>query len=71
MSGRVRTLALLLDLQGDGLSGLLQQEDGFTQWLPLQTAAVDGQDPVTHMDGSRPAGGAHTHNAMLQVMHNL
>lgn len=58
MSGRVRTLALLLDLQGDGFSSLLQQEDGFTQRFPLQTAAVDGQDPVAHMDGSRPAGGA-------------
>lgn len=51
----VRTVALLLDLQRDGLPGLLQQTDGFTQRLPLQAAAVDGQDAIAHVDRPGPA----------------
>lgn len=49
------TLPLLLDLQRDRLPRLLQQTDGLAQRLPLQAAAVDGQDAVAHVNGARPA----------------
>jgi len=47
---------LLLDLQGDGLPGPLQEADGLAQRLSFQAHAVDGQDPVPDVDGPGPAG---------------
>ncbi|KAG7251689.1 hypothetical protein CRUP_005184, partial [Coryphaenoides rupestris] len=41
--------------QCDSLPRLLQQADGFAERLALQTAAVDGQDTVSHVDRTRPA----------------
>lgn len=52
--GQRLTVQLLLDLEGDCLAGHLQQVDGFTQRFALQTHAVDGQDPVTHVDRPGP-----------------
>lgn len=55
LAGGLRTFSLLLDLQRDRLSRLLQQADGFAQRFPLQTAAVDGQNTISDVDRTGPA----------------
>lgn len=59
---KLHTFSLLLDLQGDRLSCLLQQTDGFAQRFPFQAAAVYGQDTISHMDRTGPAAHNNTDN---------
>ena len=47
---------MFFDLEGDGLSGHLQEVDGLAQRLSFQTDPIDGQDPVPYVDGPGPAG---------------
>lgn len=54
---RQHTVTLFLNLEGDRLSGHLQEVDGLAQRLPFQTDAIDGQDSVPYVDGPGPAGG--------------
>lgn len=66
-----RTVGLFLDLEGDGFSCHLQQVYGFTERLPLQTDAVDGQNTIADVNGSSPVRTDNKHTMILLILRTI